>query len=124
MKSPRRSCLSIWTRLLSSSERRGAGKCSSGPKGDSEGELIRGVGRSNVGLKAQHLILIRSVEGFAIQPDLEHRPDHEMTRTAFELRLDLCFQLLGTTRCGTKRPFSFFQAEYRRFEPDIPLKKS
>jgi hypothetical protein len=36
-------------------------------------------------------------------------------------RLRMCFRLLGTARYGPTRPFSFSQAECRRFEPGIPL---
>jgi hypothetical protein len=39
-------------------------------------------------------------------------------------RLRMCFRLLGTARYGPTRPFSFSQAECRRFEPGIPLPKN
>jgi len=42
-------------------------------------------------------------------------------RNGLDVQVTPVFQLLVTARYGPKRPFSFSQAECRRFEPDIPL---
>ena len=64
-------------------------------------------------------------DGFSghLAPQVSHHFSHHPGVTGWTSRLRdrSCFQLLGTTRYGQKRPFSFSQAECRRFEPDIPL---
>jgi hypothetical protein len=55
-----------------------------------------------------------------------HHFSHHLCVTGWtcRLRLGLCFQLLASARYGLLRPFLFSQAECRRFDPGIPLKKN